>query len=315
MPLDLKTGSLALAPMAGYTNYAFRFLEGRYGADVTFSEFIAAEELIRLKEENKILNLLKVPANSIGGIQLFGSNSDTFREVLKLIEEYNSSYCLGIKFIDLNLGCPAQKILKTGAGASLLYNKTKLQEIAKVFCKYSSIPHSAKLRILENEDKFFEICELLIKNNFSFLSVHCRTKNQKFSQPPKWEICKKIKEKLDIFVFANGSISSAQDVNFILKNFSDGVMIGRKALLDPFIFLEAKSYPKAENINNLKNKIKFLKEYINLIDESQFLYAKNLSLKLFRNFKKATIIRQKITLAANLKDLIDIIEAGPEAFE
>ncbi|MCX8163504.1 MAG: tRNA-dihydrouridine synthase family protein [Candidatus Micrarchaeota archaeon] len=315
--LKLVFSSFALAPMFGYTNFVFRFLEAKYGANLTFSEFIAAEQICRIQNQDQLLDLLAVPSNCIGGIQLFGSEPEAFELAFKKISELCSSYLLNIKFIDLNLGCPSEKILKIGAGAGLLYSKARLKKIANIFYKYCPFAYSAKLRLLEDEREFFDICSILIKNNFSFLSLHCRTKNEKFFSKPRWEICKKVEEKFNVFVFANGSISKVEDIKFILENYSSGVMIGRAALENPFIFLQARDYLNFSKFQTFgfKDKIKFFFEYSSLIKDRDFSYAKNLSLKLFKNFKNASELRKKISVTTNIEELRLTIQDFAAAFQ
>ena len=302
---------LALAPMFGYTNFAFRDLVGRLGADLTFSEFINAKSLTHLKHE-QLFNLLKVPSSSFSGIQLFGSSPDDFKEAFKTISVFLESGLSDIKFIDLNLGCPAQKITRIGAGASLLENTENLKKITKVFAKHCPVLYSAKIRLVNSQEQFFRLLKVFEENNFSFITIHARTKNDKFSNKARHEFFENLKHKFNFKIFINGDISSPQLANYFLDLGFDGVMIGRAALLNPFIFMQIKSYlsTKSYKPTLLSDKISFYYSYLGLLSSKKDLvYAKKLGTKLFRGFKNAKDFRLLISKTNSLDDLKELISS------
>jgi nifR3 family TIM-barrel protein len=302
---------IALSPMAGYSNFSFRYLIGKYGADLTLSEFINVEYFRRLNKKIKLKRIVKCPKNSFSGVQFFGTNPEAFRDTILIINEMNYTY--KPKFIDINMGCPAPKVVRTGAGALLLENKELIKKIANTFQKYCELKYTAKLRIPQNQSDLFEIIKILEDCSFFAITLHARTKNQNYSSQPNIDIYHKLKDKFNIPIIANPSINSPIQADYFLNKINcDGVMIGRAALLNPFIFSQIKEYFKTKTFEpiTLNKKIKFFLEYlkVSIKNKEDFSYSKKFALKLFRGFYKATKLRLKISKTNSFEELAKIVE-------
>lgn len=184
---------LVLAPMAGITDRAFREICSHLGTDITWSEMVSSEGLVRQKlKNNKSLEIAKpFKGEESYWVQIFGNNPDSMAQAAKIIEsEINPTG------IDINLGCPASKAKKAGYGACQIGNIAKVVEIIKEIKKETALPLSLKTRVgLFNPEEILEFAPELEKAGIDQLAVHARTLKEMFSGDPHWDIVKKTKEK------------------------------------------------------------------------------------------------------------------------
>ncbi len=246
---------LILAPMAEINNIAFRLLCKRCGADIIFSEMISANALVREKEKTlEMCGFLDEERPFV--LQLFGQNTENLVKAAKMMENR-------VDMIDLNFGCPAQQILRQGAGAALLKRPAKIQEIVEAVVKAVSIPVSVKIRADKDYLKIAKICE---DAGAYTITVHARTVAQGYSGEADWSKIKAVKQAVKIPVIGNGDVKSGADALRMLKETGcDSVMIGRAAIGNPYIFRQIRSY--LETAKGSENK--------NLFSEWQKLYAKH----------------------------------------
>ncbi|MDD2439588.1 MAG: tRNA-dihydrouridine synthase family protein [Methanosarcinaceae archaeon] len=232
-------GNLFLAPMADVTNLAFRLLCKEHGADFTYTEMISADALVN-ENRKSVLKSLSAPEEGAFGIQLVGSKPETLSAAALFVEE---EYKPAV--IDVNLGCPARQIRDTGCGSALLEKPDKIYAILKELSENlgERTPISAKIRLLESEKKTLEIARLIEKAGASALTVHGRTAKEMYSGKSKLLPIKAIKEELSIPIIANGDIrdekSAAEALEF---TGCDGLMIGRAARGNPFIFRRIRNF-------------------------------------------------------------------------
>lgn len=238
----MRNIKLALAPMAGITDKAFRRICQKYGADITWSEMVSAEGLIRQPtKNNKSLALAeKFSADEKNyWVQIFGSNPNSMAKAARIIEEK-----IKPGGIDINLGCPVPKARKSGYGACQMENIPEVIKIIKAVKKAIQIPLSIKTRVgLKSPKEILKFAPQLEKAGIDQLVVHARTLKGMFSEKPRWEIVKELNEKLNIPVIYNGGIKTPKNAYFYQqKTGCQILMVGQVAIGHPWIFQEIKNY-------------------------------------------------------------------------
>ena len=229
--LETKT-DLFLAPMAGYTDIAFRHLCKKYGAGLTTTEMVSAKGLIYDSEKTKWLLHLS-PLEDIKVVQLFGHEPQVLFEAIQ-------NPCLNdFDIIDINMGCPAPKIVKNGEGSFLMTNIDLASQIVKACVSATKRPITVKMRLGYEKNNAVEFAKAMEKAGASALTVHGRLKTQGYSGFADYEEIAKIKRAVNIPVVANGDvvdIKSYQKIKQITG--CDAVAIGRGAVGNPHIFAE-----------------------------------------------------------------------------
>ena len=238
MKIDIKD-KLMLAPLAGYTDTAFRKIAIKNGADIVYSEMVSARA-IRHKDK-KTKKMLEVDPwekdNALVGIQLFGSAE----EDLAYATEYVSGLD-GVSLIDLNLGCPAPKIVNNGDGSALLKDSDKIYHLIRSMRDNTDHTLSAKIRLgIENMDNYLNVSQAIEEAGADFLIVHGRTREQQYEGLADWDKIQKVAKERKIPVVGNGDINSPEIAKKRLDQV-DALMIGRGAIGAPWIFYQIKNY-------------------------------------------------------------------------
>lgn len=255
--------SLGLAPMDEITTKEYRRICKRYGADVLFTEFVSSDALIRDVDKS----YRKIEFTTVErpiAIQIFGSDSKT------LIEAALRAEALHPDWIDINWGCPMKKIATKGAGSGILQTPEKMIDISREVVKNVKIPVSIKTR-LAYDDKSQSIdsfAERLQDIGIQLLSIHARTKVQMYKGLADWSLIGKIKQnpRIKIPIFGNGDIDSAEKMLLYKEKYNvDGILIGRAAIGNPFIFLQCKQLLKGQQPQpiSLQEKASVCKEHFN----------------------------------------------------
>ncbi len=238
--LDLGYLPLFLAPMEDVTYKSFRYLCKKYGADVMYTEFVAAEALIRdvvrTKRKMTIFEFDRPLA-----IQIYGSNIGSMVEAAKVAE------LSGPDFIDLNFGCPMKKIAGKGAGAGLLREIPKMVKMAEEVAKSVQLPVTAKTRLGWDHDDMpiVEVAERLQDAGIQALAIHGRTRSQLYSGEADWSLIGAVRNnpRMKIPIIGNGDITGPEKARKLLDQSGvDGLMIGRGAIGRPWIFSEVRRY-------------------------------------------------------------------------
>lgn len=231
--LQVRPG-LALAPMAGVTDHAFRLLAKELGCKLLFSEMISAKGLIYDNNRNRSL-LYFTEAERPIGLQLFGSEPAILARAAEKLEK------LGVDFIDLNLGCPTRKITRNFEGGALLRQPALCSELFKAVVGAVSCPVTVKLRKGWDE-KSYTLPEIAVRAEaagVSAITVHGRTVEQGYSGKADWDAIKEVKALVSIPVIGNGDVDSPQAAAAMINHCScDGIMVGRTARGNPWIFNE-----------------------------------------------------------------------------
>ena len=231
---------LYLAPMAGITDTTFRQLCKGYGADVMVSEFVSAEGIFR-KNERTMEYLDFEEAERPLGIQLFGGDPDHLAEAAKIVLDWKRP-----DFLDINFGCPVNKVVSKNGGSSILRDCPLLARIAGAIVK-AVAPHpvTAKIRIGWSADTInaTTTARILEDCGIQAVAVHGRTKEQGYSGEADWNVIAQVAEAVSIPVIGNGDIATAYDVEH-RKNTTRiaGIMIGRTAMQHPWVFREIRHY-------------------------------------------------------------------------
>jgi tRNA-dihydrouridine synthase B len=235
----LKIGNLEiehhamLAPLASITDIVFRKLLDEIGyTGYMVTEMISAEGLRR--QQSKTLDMIRPGEfKTPQFIQLFASAPAPFVDAIKYVENET-----GFRGVDINMGCPAHKVIKKNAGAALLKNPQQIAAIMQEIKKNTRLPITVKIRLGFSAVNVFEIVKILEEEGVDAIIVHFRLQTDRYSQKARWEYAPLIKEKIKNIVFiGNGDIKTAADAKEKLK-IVDGVMIGRGAVINPLIFPE-----------------------------------------------------------------------------
>jgi tRNA-dihydrouridine synthase B len=240
----LKNNPLVLAPMAGITDFPFRMICKELGAGIVFSEMVSVEALIR--EHSRTKSMLQTdPAERPVAFQIFGSKPASMAEAAQIVSRGD------VDFIDINMGCPAPKVLKCGAGSALLRDIGLAREIMAAVVKTATVPVTVKIRVGWDSGNIvaIDLARAAESVGIAAVTVHGRTKVQGFSGHADWNMIRMVKEAIGIPVVGNGDVRSAPDVKRMMDETGcDGVMIGRAAQGNPWIFREAKHYLEAGTV-------------------------------------------------------------------
>ena len=221
-----------MAPMAGITNLPFRLMVKKLGAALVTTEMISAMGLIR--DQKKTLNYLKShPDEKPLAIQIFGSTSGVMARAAEMVLE------AGANIVDINMGCPVKKVIKTGAGGALLRSPQKVKEMVSTVRKACPVPLTVKIRAGWTVDKpvAVETARIIEDCGADAVTVHPRFVKQGFSGHADWRIITEVKENIKIPVIGNGDVfKPALALQMKRQTGCDGVMIGRGAIGNPWIF-------------------------------------------------------------------------------
>lgn len=243
-PLPWLTGEripIYLAPMAGVTDFVFRQICKELGADVMVTEFVSAEGIVRRDDRTRKYTEFTDEQRPLG-VQLFGANPTALAEAAKKVIDWKQP-----DFIDINFGCPVNKVVSKNGGSSLLRDCPTLAAVASTLAKAVSIPVTAKMRIGwdANSINAPEVVHILEDCGMAAIAIHGRTKAQGYTGEANWDVIGECAELVKIPVIGNGDICTGQDVQKRLKETKvRGLMVGRAAMNNPWFFREAREYLK-----------------------------------------------------------------------
>ncbi len=238
-PVETR-GNLFAAPLAGYTDRAFRTVCIENGADLCYTEMVSCEALSRGSGRTEEL-LMQADAESEYAVQIFSGNAKAAGEAVALVMKSHTPL-----LIDLNCGCPVPKIIKSGAGSDLMRHPDRIGEIVRAMKDNTDVPVTVKIRTGWDalSINYLKAAEQGVKAGAALVAMHARTRSQGYGGEADWSHLKALKKALgDLPVLGSGDLFTAESVKAMLEETGiDGVMLARGVIGNPFLFREAKHY-------------------------------------------------------------------------
>ena len=242
LPVDMP---VALGPMAGVTDWAFRTVCARLGAGITVTEMVSSRALVY--KDKKSAALLRKNEGSLCGAQIFGNDPAIMAEAAVLALEIS-----GCDFLDINMGCPMPKIANSGDGCGLMRTPELAGQIVTAVKSAVKVPVTVKCRLGWDKGSInvLDFTKRMEQCGADMITVHGRTRSMLYSGVADWDMITKVKQQLSIPVIANGDIISGESaVKCLRRTGADGIMIGRATFGDPWIFAEVSAALRGEDFS------------------------------------------------------------------
>lgn len=306
-----------MAPMAGYTDLPFRLLIRNLGCELAYTEMVSSEGLVREVPASRSF-LKTVTEDHPLTVQLFGADPEIMARAALMAQ------AAGADIIDINMGCPVKKVVKTGAGAALLKNPRQVETLIKAVRRSITLPLTIKIRPgWSKENPVFEtVARIAEETGVDALTIHPRWAVQGFSGQADWSILREVKEKIKIPVIGNGDVHSATQAIALKKSSgADGIMIGRQALTTPWIFteikaLEAGGLPDGPTLGQRRLWLASYWDWImaNLYGKAQIQGLRRALFILTRGLPDSGEFRQKVASARSPETLKRLFENYTRSF-
>lgn len=238
--IQLGDKPVFLAPMEDVTDSPFRQMCKKNGADVVYTEFISSEAIIRDSDKSNHKMIFEEMERPFG-IQIFGGREEAMEGATKIAEANKPD------LIDINFGCPVYKVVKKNAGSACLRDLDMMERMAATVVGATSLPVTVKTRLGwdEHSIRIREVALMLQRIGVKALTVHCRTRSQGYKGVARWDFLKLLKNTpgLHIPIIGNGDITTPEEAKYVFDNTGvDGLMVGRAAIGNPWIFNRIKTY-------------------------------------------------------------------------
>lgn len=302
---------IIVAPMAGISNGAFRQLCFEFGAGLVYTEMVSDKAIFY--NNSKTMDMLVIDDNLHPiSLQLFGSDIDTMVYAAKVIDSQTNC-----DFIDINMGCPVNKVVKTGAGSSMMLKEDETVEIVKAIIDNVSKPVTVKMRLgftLKNMN-YLSLSKKLQQVGVSAIALHARTRGQMYDGHSDWSHIKTLKDNLSIPVIGNGDVKTVKDfISMKEETGCDGVMIGRGVVGNPFLIKEISNYLEGkENIevsidDRFNYCLKHAEKLVKLKGERLGINEmRGLAPHYITGLYQATTYKEKMNRINTYQDLVDIL--------
>lgn len=297
--LDFSTNPIILAPMAGVTDVGFRAVCSQFGADATVTEMLSARAMEHNPKKTEFM-ILTTDEEKIKIAQIFGHEVDFMERATKnpLLEKFDS--------IDINMGCPAPKIVKNGEGSALMNDLPLASKIISACKNATNKPVSIKFRKGSKSENYLEFAKMCEDSGADFVTFHARTVAQGYSGKADLEAIAKVKASLKIPVIGNGDVTDSDSYEKMLQTGVDGVMVGRGAMGHPWIFSILKG--KNEEIDRfevVKKHVDILREHF---DENWLkLYMRKHFLWYACDLPMSSSVRLKLATCDDIDACLEIL--------
>ncbi|MBR3887572.1 MAG: tRNA dihydrouridine synthase DusB [Clostridia bacterium] len=303
--LEIKN-NVFLAPMAGITDMAFRKICKEYGAGLVYTEMVSSKGMHYKDDKTNLLTAV-ADEERPAAVQIFGSDPDIMADAAEKIAEYAD-------IIDINMGCPAPKVVKNDDGSKLMLNLELVDKITEKVVKASKVPVTVKTRKGWDDEHItaVEIAKMCEKNGVAAIAIHGRTRNQFYTGKADWDIIADVKRAVSIPVIGNGDIVDVESAKRMIEYTKcDGIMIGRAAIGNPWIF---KSIAEGANYVPSKEEIYDVieKHYNNLIElKGEYVAVREMRKHIsyyIKGVPNATEMRRRINETTQKDEVIKILE-------
>lgn len=314
--VPLIQSRVSLAPMAGITDYVLRSLVRRYSKSCLLTtEMISSEYLAQTLNGRSGTEILKRDADhSPISYQISGHKPHMMKQAAKFLTQYAD-------MIDINMGCPVKKVVGGQDGCALMRTPELASDLVKTVKDGTDKPVSVKFRLgyTADEMNYVEFGQKMQQAGAEFITIHGRTRSQMYSGKADWAKIRKLRENVDIPVFANGDITSIENAIECLElSGADGVAIGRGALGDPTLIGRIEHYLNTGEklpVPPLEKRLEMLKWHL---DEEIKLRGKNVAIKFMRKFypyylsgfENAKVLRSKLVLEEDYNKIIELLTAA-----
>ena len=298
---------LILGPMAGVTDWAFRTVCAKMGANITVTEMVSSRALVY--KDQKSARLLRKNEGSLCGAQIFGNDPAIMAEAAGLALDIS-----GCDFLDINMGCPMPKIANSGDGCGLMRTPELAEEIVRACVRAVDVPVTVKCRLGWDKGSInvLDFTKRMEQAGASMVTVHGRTRAMLYTGVADWDSIRKVKEQLSIPVIANGDIVDADSARRCLKwTGADGLMIGRATFGDPWIFAEVAAEMAGKEIPQrpcLADRIAVAVEQFQMAEQDHgekvaCLEARKHFAWYLRGVRNASFYKREITSLTTMEDI------------
>lgn len=306
-PIEIEK-PIVLAPMEDVTDTSFRLICRRLGADLVYTEFTSSEALIR--DIPKAIQKIRLTEEERPvGIQIFGSVELSVQEAVKKAEGHHPD------LIDINCGCWTKRHAARGEGAGLLRDLPRMERIIKAAVRSTHLPVTVKTRLGWDQENIviLDVAKIVEQAGAKAITVHCRTRSQGYKGRADWTWLEKIKRHVAIPVIGNGDVISDEDVSVMFETGCDGVMIGRGAIDNPWIFQQARHYLKTGShlpLPSLKERVELCIEHLKLSVHDKGPYYGTITFRKYyagylHDLPFAAKLRAELMPLVDLKQIVD----------
>ena len=298
----LKSNAV-LSPMSGVTDVAFRALAARYGAGMTYTEFVNGTGLIHGSVPAQRM-ILTNPVESPVAVQLFGASVDDVVSAAKTVENR-------FDVIDVNCGCPAWHVIRNGSGSEMLKNPEKIAGFINKLASAVSKPVTVKIRIGIDDASInaVQVAKLVEDAGAAAIAVHGRTQKQGYSGVANWEVIKQVKEAVNIPVIGNGDVFSPEQFKQKLEQSNvDAIMIARGAIGNPFIFSQINDYLRTGAYESI-NRVELFSEYLELALKYGIPYPiiQRHAMSFTKTIHKGAVLRRQLMQCSSSEELSAVL--------
>lgn len=303
-----------LAPMAGVTDLAFRLICKEYADVGLTTEMVSAKGLFYKDKKTASLMTLDEREKPIS-IQIFGSEPEIIGKIIPEVEKFSPSA------IDINMGCPMPKIVNNGDGSALMKNPELAGRVVRAAKDAATVPVTVKIRKGWDEKTAPEFAKVLENAGADMITIHGRTREQFYQGTADWDVIREVKESVKIPVIGNGDIFSGEDAKRMLEETGcDGVMIGRGAQGNPFIFKQVNEYLNTGKITYFptnKEKLEAAIHHVNLVCELKgehrgVLEARKHIAWYIKGIPHSNELKTKVFTISGKEEMLDVLENAKE---